>query len=832
MGSIREWAKKLPGGRSREGRGRFYRYSLILALCMASIPTAVIALSSYALGTAHVEREVMNSHRTLVERSAARLDDLFTQLELSASQWSLDPRLDADLKRANLMLEYNRTNELYSFLGLMKATYPRLEDARLLLNRSEPLLLSEWGGVRTIPFGEESKRFQSLVEEKRDIYWVENFRWTASDADSIVLVRKLPGYGPSYGALLLSLDRKKLDGFVREASFDEKGASYLYAENGRPIIRVSEGMPENQQFEQTLRQQLNDRIDAGTSGSDSYLFKWQGQTYSASYSTLERAGTVWTYATVSPLEALTRPVVVLSRSLLGVSLAGMGLALVLAWFASRRLHRPIRQLAEALGEGEGSGRSFDPETAGSGKGKSVFMPGPQPYRSPNGRPYDELRSIEDSWKGLADAKREAERRLEQTYPELRAGFLLQLMQGHYRSLGESDLLSRLERFGWRIEKGERLAVFLLRVGVLSPPESQFREEDELLMTFAAANVAREFIDQRRERAEIVNFHDGSVAVLVPVAVDTAVSSETVRPSAAGIESAAVMGDNAAAGERASMKQTAQEMADTLRSVLRLRTILCTGEAAGILDVPELLQALRSALRGIPATESCRVLHFDELLPGPGGGSTYPFALEKELLQEVRLGRTDEAGRLIREFLVRLSERASAESELNEGALQLLGSLLHTMLENGVRLEAAGLYERLLELRKPEAVADFLCSRVLEHYGRELEERQGVEADRLAEKVREELERDYTADFSLERCAERFGVSPYTLSRSFKQTYGQTFVDYVMNLRLEKARELLRTTDLKVNEVAEAVGYQPSYFIRLFRKQEGMTPGQYRSEKSG
>lgn len=832
MASIREWAKKLPGGRSRERRGRFYRYSLILALCMASIPTAVIALSSYALGTAHVERQVMNSHRTLVERSSARLDDLFTQLELSASQWSLDPRLDADLKRANLTLDYNRTNELYSFLGLMKATYPRLEEARLLLNRSEPLLLSEWGGVQTIPFGEESKRFQNLVEEKRDIYWTEDFHWNASDAGSIVLVRKLPGYGPSYGALLLSLNRTKLEAFVREAAFDEKGSSYLYAENGQPIIRVSEGMPEDQMFEQTLRQQLDERIEAGTSESDSYLFKWQGQTYSASYSTLERAGTVWTYATVSPLEALTRPVVLLSRSLLGVSLAGMGLALVLAWFTSRRLHRPIRQLAEALGDTDGHGQPVHPEVASRGKrqsGQTAIADGSSPYRSPNERAYDELRSIEDSWKGLADAKREAERRLEQTYPELRAGFLLQWMQGHYGLLGEKELLSRLERFGWRIERSERLAVFLLRVGVLSPPESQFREEDELLMTFAAANVAREFIEERCERAEIVNFHDGSVAVLVPVAAEgSEVSATAVGYPANAQESQ----EHGSVKEISDMKKTAQEMADTLRTVLRLRTVLCAGEAQSILDVPELLQALRSALRGIPATESCRVLHLDELLPGAVGGTAYPFALEKELLQEVRLGRIDEADRQIREFVARLSERSSSESELHEGALQLLGSLLHAMLENGVRLEAAGLYERLLELRRPEAVADFLRSRVLEPYGRELEERQGIEADRLAEQVRDELERDYTADFSLEHCAERFGVSPYTLSRSFKQTYGQTFVDYVMNLRLERARELLRTTDLKVNEIAEAVGYQPSYFIRLFRKQEGMTPGQYRSEKSG
>jgi len=45
--------------------------------------------------------------------------------------------------------------------------------------------------------------------------------------------------------------------------------------------------------------------------------------------------------------------------------------------------------------------------------------------------------------------------------------------------------------------------------------------------------------------------------------------------------------------------------------------------------------------------------------------------------------------------------------------------------------------------------------------------------------------------------------------------------------MDKAKKLLVESDLKVNEIAEQIGYQPSYFIRLFRKYENMTPGQYR-----
>lgn len=57
--------------------------------------------------------------------------------------------------------------------------------------------------------------------------------------------------------------------------------------------------------------------------------------------------------------------------------------------------------------------------------------------------------------------------------------------------------------------------------------------------------------------------------------------------------------------------------------------------------------------------------------------------------------------------------------------------------------------------------------------------------------------------------------------------GMNFIDYVTQYRMNKARELLRNTDMKINEIAESVGYQPAYFIRLFKKAEGLTPGQYR-----
>ena len=75
------------------------------------------------------------------------------------------------------------------------------------------------------------------------------------------------------------------------------------------------------------------------------------------------------------------------------------------------------------------------------------------------------------------------------------------------------------------------------------------------------------------------------------------------------------------------------------------------------------------------------------------------------------------------------------------------------------------------------------------------------------------------------------MSPNYLSAVFSQEMGTTFVEYLTTKRMEKARELLRASDLRSGEIAAAVGYKDShYFSFLFKKTQGCTPRDYRSGK--
>lgn len=89
------------------------------------------------------------------------------------------------------------------------------------------------------------------------------------------------------------------------------------------------------------------------------------------------------------------------------------------------------------------------------------------------------------------------------------------------------------------------------------------------------------------------------------------------------------------------------------------------------------------------------------------------------------------------------------------------------------------------------------------------------------------------DLSLSWVADRLGISSAYFSTLFKTEINQNFTKYVTNLRLEKSKQLLIHSKLKISEISKKVGYQnQSYFISLFKTKENISPAQYRERELG
>ena len=85
------------------------------------------------------------------------------------------------------------------------------------------------------------------------------------------------------------------------------------------------------------------------------------------------------------------------------------------------------------------------------------------------------------------------------------------------------------------------------------------------------------------------------------------------------------------------------------------------------------------------------------------------------------------------------------------------------------------------------------------------------------------------DISLNMVAKYVGVSPNHFSTMFAQNMNKTFVEYLTDVRMEQAKILLRTTNMRTSDIAFEVGYHDShYFSSLFKKNQNMTPREYRA----
>ncbi|MNE38783.1 HTH-type transcriptional regulator YesS [compost metagenome] len=154
-----------------------------------------------------------------------------------------------------------------------------------------------------------------------------------------------------------------------------------------------------------------------------------------------------------------------------------------------------------------------------------------------------------------------------------------------------------------------------------------------------------------------------------------------------------------------------------------------------------------------------------------------------------------------------------------------------MLEAGIApnqlFKGKNLYAGLSQIHEPGMILPWFRDQVVSPFLKELSERSDAGIRRTIDQAMLYIQEHYMDNISLDSCADYTGTSPFLLSKSFKRVTGQNFIDYLTELRIEKAKELLRDTDLKMNDVALQVGYQQSYFNRIFKKQEDITPTRYR-----
>ncbi|MCR8631212.1 AraC family transcriptional regulator [Paenibacillus radicis (ex Xue et al. 2023)] len=762
-------------------RRSFYKKSLLMIVLIACIPGLITGAAIYWLTTGKIEGELQRLHQSQIKQRAENIDDQLAFLELTFSHWSFDPKFDQKLKDIDFVYKYDQVQELYRTMIVIEGSHPLIEKAEFFLNKPKPLTMNKEKYV-FLQKSSEIDTYNSYLKQKKTIFWTDTFLNNAQESNNsgkseLMLMTKFPGGSlEPFGVLIATIDEAKLSKLLRTLTPYDEGSSILMSTAGNWFLT---GSGKRTELDSALREEYEKREGK----ESSFLFTHNKTTYSVSSGSFSRLGNTWTYLSAAPLTAITSPVLFVSKVILMISLGGLLLAFLFSWLGTSRLYTPIERL---LGLLAGNKESTD--------------------RSDH---KDEFGMIENHWLSLTSESESLRNTLNQQLPLVREGYMLQLVQGYLFSYSEHDIRERLMHFGRDTEEKSFVAI-MLQIRGLSGMEGRFSSGDEELVTFAVTNIVGELSQNKGLEREIVNFHDLTIGVLLMLPSDE--SPKRLRMELHGF---------------------CEELIQAIGRTLKLQiTLSISKQTLQIKQIPYMFEEARHALSYRELPEVNQIIDLEQLNKTDSQRKfSYPFTLEKEIIHSIRMGSEDEAAELIEQFLQELSHEGSTEMIVRQGMLQLLGSVLNSMVQSGMNpihiFEGANLFDHLSMQNSPDEMLKWFKHKVIGTFVQELISKQDFHLKQMVEQVMLYLNERYMTDLSLDSCADHFGTSPYTLSRAFKQISGINFIDYLTNIRLATAKQLLRESELKITEVAERVGYQQSYFNRIFKKYEGVTPSQYR-----
>ncbi|GAA0351918.1 transcriptional regulator YesS [Alkalibacterium iburiense] len=210
---------------------------------------------------------------------------------------------------------------------------------------------------------------------------------------------------------------------------------------------------------------------------------------------------------------------------------------------------------------------------------------------------------------------------------------------------------------------------------------------------------------------------------------------------------------------------------------------------------------------------------------------YPFNIENKIMENIGLGNYKIINDLLEEFKEYLDGKSG--NIIQFSLVQLYGSIQRKIIKDGNNpfdiYEDNNFYKKLIYNINVQETIKFLYEEIITPYIISREEKELSEKEYIVNEAVNYIHSSYMYDIYLEECADKLNINTYTLSKWFKQIIGTNFIDYLTTYRLEQSKKLLINTNKKIREIAEDVGYKNSYFNRIFKKNQGLTPGQYRKK---
>ncbi|QKS69753.1 AraC family transcriptional regulator [Paenalkalicoccus suaedae] len=768
LGILANWMK----GTKDNWRSRYYRKSFIIILFISAIPGIIVGSAIYFIGVKEVENQLQNLHRTQIDTRAQHINEQLDALENALSYWAFEPRFSTDIVDVNFTFDFLETRDIVRTLQTLEGSNPLVRNVELFMDTDRgPVLFRP--SFTLVENQELVEWYRGYADSPRYIDWqTESPEGIDSNYYSLMLMHSVPGVSRNpYGALVVHLDVNALMRHLETLAPYEFGATILLNGNGEVLLSSNETELEY------FIEDLTIEVARLAEGETSFQYEAGDEVYTVSTGSMARLSDEWTYVSAAPISSITSPILFISQIVLAGSAGIVIIAFIFTWLASRNIFKPIRRLSKKLSD-EGH----------------------------NHAPMNELEIIEERWETLTNERVSLQNKLSEQEPQLRENFLHQLTKGYLYDSTEESLRKRMSNFGWEVEEAVFIVIDLQLTGLYD--STTIDDQDETVAIFSSMNIVQTTADDYFSDITLMNHYDLSLSVFICVSRKEYNHHVVIHFS--------------------------HDVMEKINDLTEMKvTLTISGITDEVKQIPTLFEDVSHGKRYRKFENKNQLidLNNEEHNRVQEKRIYYPFETEKEIIQSVRKGDLEDTELLLEKFVNEMTVKGVSEMQILPGMIQLYGKIQHEILHTGIHPEhlftGRNLLEELQHIREDRQMIDWMMNEVIRPFIRVMEGKLNLETKRNVEEVVLYIHEHYHEDISLESCAEKIGVNPYTLSKSFKKIQGINFIDYLTDLRMDEAKRLLADTNMKINDIAEQVGYRHTYFNRIFKKHYGMPPGQYR-----
>ena len=767
-------------------RKSVYRFFLTYLFMILALTAAILLAVFPEMRSQMREKSVQNSY-TLLRQIELSVDAKLNQITEIASKLAFHQQIPmllqgrtevyslSDFVEDVRILQNDAIFDLYLYSPLTDQIFTpgavfSAEDFYRTMYHYNGITFSEW--KETYLCASEYRRFYPL--ETLKIYYnqttyQEMFTYTQALLPSVPEQQR--------GRLVLLLRRDVLLESVSALRETSSADILLYDKSGRCVFSSCAGA-----LPQEAELQIQDAVHSYGSGT----FSAEGRSRYLSYKVSQNTG--WKYVMLFDEEDFFEPFREQQYFILSLILIVLLVGVAAAVYFSHRLYSPIREMADVIA------KRLNGVVSGSSS---------------------EVQLVRDSLFQTLNRCDQIETAIQNNIPFLRTSYLNRLL--NTVSLNESREMYQKHLLEYKIDfVSDIFAVAVVQLENEGEFFEQFTEAEYALALVAVTNVAEEIFTNEGHSCYWLRMDDTQLALVV-----------SIFDMNADMEYSQVL-----------WEQTAQRIFDLVSGSCSIGISMGLSQAhRGYQQLAVCCDEAKKAIAYRVIRGGCRVFRYREIA-FVGLNYYYPYETELRLVNEIRKGNRDAA----HQEIDGICQMNFVGQQIGPEAKDCLLTALISTFIRAMNLSPVPSPECREEIsfdryyREVRHCADIpavvaclyaIVDELCEYAVRERENAPGGVAAEIAAYV---VEHAGDPDLCLSQLGERFDLSVPYISSIFKKFHGENLKDYIAKIRLERAKDLLKNTELVMQEIAARVGLNNEVTLnRMFRKYLGISPGEYRRQ---